>query len=78
MYPPLWTSYLVAMHDDIKNRSISTTSLTMRIVISTAALNRPFMVYLDQGSAAGEVQRAGFTVLCEVRKLHAVLTKQNH
>ena len=23
IYPPLWTSYLVAMHDDIENRSIN-------------------------------------------------------
>ena len=27
MYPPLWTNYLVAMHDDIKNRSISLITL---------------------------------------------------
>ena len=25
MYPPLWTSYLVAMHDDIENRYIDHT-----------------------------------------------------
>ena len=27
MYKPLWTSLLVAMHDDIENRSISETNV---------------------------------------------------